>query len=295
MGKRSIWIGAVMVVACFTPPAHADVFTEFTGARSLAMGGAHRALGSNNEAIVLNPAGLAATKRYHIDVQYGYGTGDRLHTVNGSVVDSKSGPVAGGMAVTRNWGNESGANPGLMRYYGAVAYDVGSILAIGMNTAYFKGDFRDEGVKQEVNSVNGSVGALLTLGEVIGLGVAFQNVLPGKQLEANLFRPQLGFGVGLHTSVLAITGDLVLDMRTDIKNRIDWHGGAEYFFYETVAVRAGYHHSSAGTLPNLPKQHFVSAGVGVMSNSGAFNGSVERAVSGDAAHWRFLASLQFFM
>ena len=294
MRNRSIWIGAVLA-ACIAPPARADVYTEFTGTRSLAMGGAHRALGSNNETIVLNPAGMAASKRYHIDVQYGYGTGDRLHNINGSVVDSKSGPVAGGMALTRSWGNESGANPGLMRYYGAVAYDIGSTFAIGLSTSYIRGDFRDAGVKQDVNSVNGTVGALLNLGDVLGAGVSFQNVLPGKDMESNLFRPQLGFALAVHTSILAITGDMVLDMRSDVKNRIDWHGGAEYFFYETVAVRAGYHHSAPETLVNQDKQHFVSGGVGILSNSGAFNGSLERAVSGNTAHWRFLASLQFFM
>lgn len=283
------------MVTCWCLQARADVYTEFTGTRSLAMGGAHRALGSNNEAIVLNPAGLAATKRYNIDLQYGYGTGDRLHSINGSVVDSKSGPVAGGMALTRNWGNESGANPGLMRYYGAVAYNLGNILSIGMSSAYFRGDFRDEGVKQDVNAFNATLGAMVTVGEMLGIGVSYQNLIPVKALETNLFRPQLGTGVSLHSSLFAITGDLVLDMRANIQDRIDWHAGAEYLLFEMVAVRAGYHHSAAGSLANMPKQHFVAAGVGIVSGTGAFNASAERAVSGDAAHWRFLGSLQFFM
>ena len=76
-------------------PARADVYREIHGARSEAMGGAHRGLGTSNDAITLNPAGMMLTKRYSIDANYTYSKQDDLHHFSISLVDSKSGPVAG--------------------------------------------------------------------------------------------------------------------------------------------------------------------------------------------------------
>src|SRR3954469_18063599 len=78
---------------------------EFAGVRSLGMGGAHRALGTSNDTLYLNPAGMAIMKRYSVEASYAYDALFKLTEVGGSIVDSKSGPVAGGVGYTHERGD----------------------------------------------------------------------------------------------------------------------------------------------------------------------------------------------
>ena len=108
-------------VASAASPARTEdaLAHELEGVRSLAMGGAHRGVGTSNDTIYLNPGGMALVRRYAIELQYGYSPHDRLNQFNISAVDSKSGPVAGALG-----GYLTGSNTGA----GAVSMPLATAL-----------------------------------------------------------------------------------------------------------------------------------------------------------------------
>ncbi|MBI3179837.1 MAG: hypothetical protein HYZ27_09265, partial [Deltaproteobacteria bacterium] len=106
---------AAVCVTCFASSAAAAVSEEFPGVRSAAMGGAHRGLGTSNDTLYLNPAGMSLASRYSVEMDYRFSNFDELYRLAATVVDSKSGPVAGGLGYTYVWGNEDGADPALHR------------------------------------------------------------------------------------------------------------------------------------------------------------------------------------
>src|SRR3954470_16073439 len=81
--------------------------------RATAMGGAHAAIATGNDALAVNPAGLAQTRRYHLEVDGLYDSRYPAQAVLASLVDSASGPVASGLLFSR-WasGQPSGRGAG---------------------------------------------------------------------------------------------------------------------------------------------------------------------------------------
>lgn len=290
--RRSAWLGALGIVLHATL-AHGSVFEDFAGVRTLGMGGAHRGVGQSNETLLLNPGGMATFKRYGIDLQYGYGTDDRLSRFNMSAVDSKSGPVAGGVAYTLIRGNESGVDASISRISAGTAYALGQALAIGITAQNLRGSFKENGAKQELSLYNGTVGLALNLGELIGLGVAYQNVL--KTNDVRFMPPTLGFGAAVRTPSIVLAADMVTDLRDGQPHQTSYNVGGEFFAAQTLALRLGWRRKPAldasGILVN---RAYLSGGVGWLSPSGGFNFSAERALF-DSRPWSLIASMQFFM
>lgn len=91
--------GAVaLVVSLLALPSPALGFSDFAGARGLAMGGAGRADARGDQGPVLNPAGMALSRLYTVEGSYQFVTRDGGHAVRASVVDSTSAfKLAGGL------------------------------------------------------------------------------------------------------------------------------------------------------------------------------------------------------
>src|SRR5438128_3674658 len=93
--------------------AHADNLVTDPGApwptnvdlpRATAMGGAHSAIATSNDALTVNPAGLSQIRRYHLEVD---GVTDPRFPAQGlmiSIVDTASSPVGTGLLFSR-WGS----------------------------------------------------------------------------------------------------------------------------------------------------------------------------------------------
>ncbi len=283
-----VWLGVC------PQSARADIYHEFYGSRSLAMGGAHRGIGTSNDTLLLNPAGMAVTQRYSVDMQYAYGTGDNLNDLSGSAVDSKSGPVAGGVAYTRNWGNPSRLDATLNRIAVGFAYPFGRSLAIGGTAKTIRGAYTTDAGRQEVDLYTGTLGGTATIGEMLSLGASWENIIKGNAEEQRLVKPVVGLGLGLHLPMVSLGADMVIDTRTQIDKRLTYHVGGEFILYELLAVRGGFHTDMVGPREGTTQRSHVSGGLGLMSQAAALNLSAQRALVEDGP-WEIVAGFALMM
>lgn len=281
-----------MLVTLFVPQtSHADAFNEFLGARAVAMGGAHRGLGTSNETLILNPAGMATLRRYSIDALYGYGAGDHINHGNLSAVDSKSSLVAAGVAYTRDWGNPTGSDASFNRVYFGLAYALSPMLSTGFNVQNLRGAFSEHGTRHDVSLYNTTAGLSLNLGQMLGLGIAYQNIIGTD--TPRLMPPNLAVGGSLRTRLITLTADMRFDMREKEAHHFTFGSGAEVFVHQLFAVRGGYRRG--GTDPTFvgPLGHFISGGIAAVSQGGGVQISFEHLLG--SSDFSMLAGMQFFM
>src|SRR5438045_8771121 len=99
--------------------------------RATAMGGAHAAIATGNDALSVNPAGLSQGHRYHLELDGLYDSRYPAQAVLASLVDSVSSPVATGLMWSR-WasGQPSGRGEGWSVGFG-YSGAVGQNLSLG--------------------------------------------------------------------------------------------------------------------------------------------------------------------
>ena len=95
------------------------------------MGGAFRAVGTSNDTLYLNPAGLGAAGRYEVDGFGAYDLGRPGGTYGASIADSMDPPFFGGLAFTRFYQGPPGAWTVANDFRLALALPVGPFFTIG--------------------------------------------------------------------------------------------------------------------------------------------------------------------
>lgn len=263
------------------------------------MGGAHRGVGTSNDTLYVNPAGMAITTRYSIDLAYAYSDFDELNRFNSSIVDSKSGPVAGGFGYTLIRGASDGIDADLNRFNAAAAYRLGSSLALGFSARHIRGSLSDaqnaagERSGRDVRVTNGDIGVAGVLGSV-GFGLVFQNVLEPDE-EDELFVPRtIGGGLSFSTGLFTLAGDVVRSTVDDTSN-LSYKAGGEYFFQEAYALRAGYRYEPfirrSGEEDN---ESILSGGIGYVTGQGAFDATFKRSLD-RSRNWTLIAAVRLFL
>ncbi len=274
-------------------PPDAGIFDELVGARSLAMGGAHRGLGTSNDTIYLNPAGMSVAQRYAVELNYGYSPFDKLTDLNVSAVDSKSGPVAGGISYTHTRGDGGRTDPALHRVYIAASYALTSMVALGTTVKHVRGDFVEDGRRRSLALYSGDVGVMIRAGDALSFGATAHNVV--KEELARMLPLSFGVGAALNLASLVVVADFDIDTRRPEDTLENYRVGAEYFLANAFPLRVGYTNAPytdrAGT---RSRESVVTAGAGWLNQSGGL------ALGGQASldrpkNWSLLASLQFFL
>lgn len=274
--------------------AHADVTDPFFGARAVAMGGAHRALGTSNDTILLNPAGMSLLRRYSVDVDYGFEGRDSLSRIHVSALDSKTGPVAASMAYTyvRDEGGPVGAN--LHQFASATSYALNPSVALGFNLKHARGDYTPrDAEKREVSMFTSDLGLLMTLGEGVRAGATYHNFVRAD--AAGLARPSVGVGLAWGWDQLSLAGDLDIDLRASQRGELSYFAGAEYFVGGQFPLRAGYaarryeDTSGASAFENL-----VSGGAGWIQQGGALEVGYQQSLTRQR-NWQIVGALKFFL
>lgn len=106
--------------------------------RATAMGGAQAAIATSNDALSVNPAGLAQTRRYHFEIDGLYDAHFPAQAVLVSIVDSASSPVGSGMLFSR-WasGQPAGRGEGWSLGFG-YSGRVGQSFYLGGQTKFLR-------------------------------------------------------------------------------------------------------------------------------------------------------------
>lgn len=216
---------------------------DLVGPRTLALqAGVGSATGT--EALFLNPAAIAARKRYVLDTFY---LSDRRPRLSGSarqqdavglaVVDSISTPVAAGLGYVRAFkGVETGT---LLRL--ALGGQLAQGLFAGVQGNYF--DLR--GGERVAATFNADAGLLYQLSSRVSLGGAAYNLLSNDHRTLMPRSYGVGIAAGSDTSL-----QVVADWRIDLDRRKDSSGGSktshrygvggEYLWAGAVPLRVGY-------------------------------------------------------
>lgn len=280
------------VASAATLPPDAALFREPAGVRSAGMGGAHRGVGTSNDTLFLNPAGMALFKRYSVELGYGYSPYTNLSDVSISAVDSRSGPVAGGLAYTYTRGDGEGTDAGLHRIIVGAAYALSDYIAIGITGRHVRGAFNDGDKRRNPKLYTGDVGLMLRLAG-LGIGVTAQNVI--KDDLTRLVPLTFGVGVGYTSGLFTLAADFDINSRNPDHTLERYHVGGEYFIANAFPLRLGYYRAPFTRKDGVAKtENVLTAGTGWVSESGALAISFERSFERER-NWGMVTSLQFYL
>lgn len=265
-----------LLVLCCTLAARADNLATDPGApfpgnigmpRSVSLGGADAAIATSNDALLSNPAGLAQTQRYHLEVDGAIDARFPAQGVTASIVDSKSTPVASGMVFSR-WasGQPAGRAEGWLLGL-AYAYPAGAFF-VGGETKYLRFHTPD-GLVQKWSQ---DIGLLARRGSISYAAVV-----------QNISFSSLGPLFPLTTTAAVAWGSdtdwhLALDYKADLSDtshiKSKFGGGLEYLFEQVVALRAG------GTYDPTSQQAYFTAGISVLAELGGVHVALRRRIQG---------------
>ncbi|HET8539535.1 MAG TPA: hypothetical protein VFL83_06655 [Anaeromyxobacter sp.] len=207
-------------------------YPDLVGPRALALS-ASIGIAAGNEGMWVNPAAIAARRRYSLETdafvdRRGADTTARFY--GGSVVDSQSAPVAAGIAYVRG---DEGAYTG-NAWTGALGGSIAQGLYLGVAGKYlsFEGP-------RNVSAGTVDAGLFWQVAPYVSIGAAGYNLVS----IANPAVAPMGYGVGV-----GIGDDrkfqLTADWRTDLDRAPEatsrWAVGAEVLLGDLVPVRGGW-------------------------------------------------------
>ena len=234
--------------------------------RSTAMGGAHAAIATGNDALLVNPAGMSQNQRYHFELD---GYLDRrfpAQGVTGSIIDTKSTPVGSGVLFSRfAAGQPAGRAEGWLLGF-AYSYPVGNFF-VGGESKYIRVHGPD-GLSARWAQ---DIGMLAKRGS-LSYAVVVQNIAL-KGIPLFPLTATAGLALGSDTD-WHIAFDYKADL-SDLQNvRHKAALGLEYLIEQSVVLRAG------GTYDPTAKLAWLSAGIGVLAEIGGVQVVVRRRVQG---------------
>lgn len=234
--------------------------------RSTAMGGAHAAIASGNDALVVNPAGMSQNLRYHFELDGAWDGRFPAQGVLASLVDTKSTPVGSGILFSR-WGSGQPAGRGEGWLLGfAYSYPAGNFL-IGGESKYVRFHGPDGLTARWAQDIG-----LLAKRGSLSYALVVQNIAL-KGIPLFPLTATAGIALGSDTD-WHIAFDYKADL-SDLQNvRHKAALGVEYLLEQTVALRAG------GTYDPTAKLGWISAGFAVLAELGSVQVSVRRRVQG---------------
>lgn len=293
---------------------------DFIGTRALSLGEAYRAIATGNDAIYMNPAGIAQIPRYSPELHYNFNLDKEDHQVDLSVVDSKTTMVAAGLGYTFQ-GRELTRRLTLQHTATlALAYPLfPQLFTVGVGLKYV--NISDAIVGNYMNALSADVGLLATLPGGVSLAAVGYNLIPirstdiplsaalaaawdlgplsalifgggpsaGPVIDASgaLRQPGLGAFRG-PLSNLVLTADWYINFFTLDGPQSRISAGVEYLLLDLVPLRAGYQWNQEEA------NHLVSIGAGFILPYFGFDVAFQQSVV-DLDHRTFAMSLKFFL
>jgi hypothetical protein len=254
-------------------------------ARTTAMGGANAAIATSNDALTVNPAGLAQWRRYHLEIDGVYDSKYPAQGLMFSLVDSVSTSVATGFLFSR-WGSgqpeDLGGGRGEGWYAGiGYAYAVGSYYVGGM-TKYLRFATPDGPAHRFAQDF----GLLVRRGE-FSYALVLQNVSTS---SIPLFPISSTAAIAWGTDTdwhLAIDYKADLSDLSNVKSRVA--AGVEFLVDQALALRGG------ATWDANNKLWWASAGIGLLTEKGGAQIVWRRRVAGTGFDQLFEAAITIYL
>jgi hypothetical protein len=251
-------------------PGAPFLYTTVWMPRSTGMAGAHAAVATSNDAFLVNPAGLAQARRYHLEID---GALDPQFPGSGFIVtavDASTLAVASGLMYARfSTGHLDGRGAGFL-LGAAYAYDLGGIYFGGVSKyLHFDGpDGQSYRFAQDV-------GLLLRRGNVswavTGQNLAWSNI--------PLFPPSTTFAVAIGSDAdyhLALDYKLDLKDTSNVKHRLS--AGYEMLIGQAFAPRIGFARDFTQGLS------WFAVGFGLLTEKGGLQFAYQRRIQGGFEH-----------
>jgi hypothetical protein len=267
---------AIVVTTALASSAWA--FEDFSGTRSLGMGGASRAWAIGDEGPLLNPSGMTVAKTYDIEATYGYASAANLPAsaapnrladsfLHASIVDSTSSyNLAGGLYYTYHTADRGGGVSAHGHEVGfALALPFGELVSLGGTIKYFR-------IEDDDVVAGGSGGLTFDLGATVRPAPMLSLALVGSNLR-DLGNSQATQGVG-YGAALIPTPNLVVALdgltRLTPDNQTGRKGtsvmaGADFTIADRIGVRAG------GGYDAVTGNGYFTLGFSAISEVGAFD------------------------
>ncbi len=301
--KKTIGIIALMP-GFFAGNLHAAAVTAtvedpsaILGPASAGRGGATVASEASSESVLQNPAAAIFQKKYAVGVSY-IGAGDGLEA---SIVDTKSGPIGGGVYyLKRDMRKNYSRNPTLGNYSReeeqaavGISGQISDQLGIGTNLKWayrVSNDPRLENAK----SLNFDVGARYLFSPRLSIGILGQNLmtditgLSPKQFIAG-FEWNAAANLMLSAQITSTTPPDSQTLMTlpDAEKTVGYAVGGAYFI-DALALRAGYSQHPAW------QQNFFSLGLGYDGKTYTMDYSFESALLNDKIQIHRVGLTAFF-
>ena len=271
-------VSLALAVLLVPAAAFGQITDEPALARSMAMGGAQRALGSSNETLQWNPAGIALRKRYEVDAQYLHAKRDAVNAFNFSIVDSNTGPVAGGVNYT--YTKSGPRDAGLHRLGVAFGIQLSESLAVGISGRHVFGGYTLSGAPETQPKLwAGDVGLLARISDHLQLGASARNLIRDERSE--LTRRDIGAGIAYVDESFTVTAEADWDLE-DKKRADAYRLGAEYIAGGSFPLRIGYAHQPFIDNDRQDGDESVlGGGVGMLVGSGSINAGYQQSLSRD--------------
>lgn len=229
-----------LLIALFLSAASissADSTILYTTPQSAAMGGAFGSIATDNSAIILNPAGMSAQKRYGAHVGYLYTNPDTESRVDFSAVDSYTSQLGVGAEYIKDYYKISSLSVERDTYVTALSMGEPGVFSAGITGRW----------DQFAHGISGNA-------ESLGYGIIFSPDLPFLNLSVaglNLTRikgsreelpPRLiDAGISMFLQgILTISFDAVKNLEISTGKNMDYHAGGEIVLVKQIALRGGY-------------------------------------------------------
>jgi hypothetical protein len=249
----ALLLAAVSTSAAAEPPAPGGI-PDLVGPRALALGAAI-GIASGNEGLFLNPATVAARKRYSIEAgllvdRRGAETVGRFY--GGSVVDSITAPVTAGISYVRaNRGEFTGSV-----WHAALAGPIAQGLYLGVCGKYLA----LHGPKNS-DAATVDAGFFWQVADLVSIGAAGYNLV---SIANDAVAPMgAGAGIGLgNDRAFQLTADWRADFDRAGKTTNRYAAGLEVLLGDLVPIRAGW------SRDEVLDGHWWSIGAGLVTRSG---------------------------
>jgi hypothetical protein len=267
------------VLALATTIAASPVSAQtYEGARLLSLSGAERALGTGNDSIFVNPAGMALANAYSVELGAldDLSNGDRRFNL--SIADSHDKPVAGGISYTyRDFelaGSTNDHRSSVHRFDLALATRITEHAALGVGARYVTTSERigDEDVEDGgFNQFTLDAGLQWQSPQGFALGLAAYNLTNPDRKETPI---SWGAGVGYRFSIVSFEADINYNAKIG-KPRFE--GGVSLVIAEIIPLRVGLSYDRA------TESTGISGGIGYQSGRFGIDLGYRNKLSGEVA------------